>query len=102
VSIDDGETWEAVHAVEDSLYTSGGRVTGRSVSVGGRNWGLFTPPATQSVLAPLVLMYTCPMNSPSPTRVCLMRCLCVCVCVMCLCRAGKDSGYGQERGGRRE
>ena len=33
VSIDDGETWEAVHAVEDSL---GGR-GGRSVSVGGKN-----------------------------------------------------------------
>lgn len=41
MSIDDGQTWEAVHAVEDSLYISGGRVAGRSVSVGGREvlWG---------------------------------------------------------------
>ena len=39
VSIDDGETWEAVHAVEDSAVTGGGggRGAGRSVSVGARD-----------------------------------------------------------------
>ena len=56
VSIDDGETWEAVHAVEDSAVTGGGggRGAGRSVSVGARDVHThsFTPrPYAQTTFA---------------------------------------------------